>query len=186
MTLARRCNRKQFYLLYLELNKIASTWLSHLNGKQGKVLGQVCDKEAHVSMCLKVGSIVFSDTTFVMDIKEALAAVSSLPPTAWAGVWTLGKVSPGHRDPESRGRDWQHYTLSQRPTLGHQQRRSRVSSRKQLRTRHRSDTINIICGRQWWWTSEIVRLKYCQLYTSDSAIHNDKLIHGCSGKFALS
>ena len=73
----------------------------------------------------------------------------SLPPTGWAGVWPLGKVSPGHRDPESRGRDWQHYTLSQRPTLGHQQRRSRVSSRKQLRTRHRSDTITV-SGQQWW------------------------------------
>ena len=100
MTLARRCNRKQLYLLYLELNKIDSTWLSHLNGKQGKVLGQVCDKEAHVNMCLKVGSIVFSDTTFVMDIKEALAAVSSVfLPLAGpvSGHWARSALVTGTR-----------------------------------------------------------------------------------------
>ena len=129
-----------------------------------KGLVQVCDKEVHVSMRY----IVFSDRTFVMVIKEARAGVPCLPPTP--GVWPVpmsghwGKVSPGHRTWRPGEPPAWLATLSEQHTSAPASP-GRVSSRKQLRTRHRGDTI-ITSGQLWCGViSEIVALKYCQIHT---------------------
>ena len=93
------------YQLILHWIKMALTWLSHLNSKQGKVYGQVSDKEAWYVPQSQVHRVFWQNISDGRQSGRCLES-SSHRLRLVSGHW--GKVSPGHRL-GSRGHDWQHY-----------------------------------------------------------------------------
>ena len=165
----------------LFLNKIALTWLSHLNGKQGKGRGRFVTKK---SMSVCATSCSLTEHLWWSSKKPGPVSRVFLPPLVSGlcpclATEARSALVTGPGDLESPRHDWQHYQSNT-----HQPQHHRAGCHLENSwgpdtgvTPSSSTVVSVMWSDQW---NSHIKILY-------SSIHNnDKLIHGCSGKFALS